>query len=730
MGAMASRVAAPLVIVALLALLAPTFARAQVPPTAPTTASGAATPAAPSMAGVSGDESEELRALRLAEQALEGEPGEGVQPLVSGEMPEALTSDVIPATPPRALGERDLSALQGLVLPDLPVRWDARVVEYLRFFKDDARGRALMAGWLRRVPRHERGIREALRAAAVPEDLLYVAMVESGFDPVARSGVGAVGMWQFVQGTGEEYGLRRDHWVDARMSPEAATAAAARYLGDLHRRFGSWELALAAYNMGYGALLRAIRKYNTNDFWTLASVEAGLPFETTLYVAKIMACAVVGRNPARFGFGAVPVESDRPLTTVEVPGGMLVSVLARAADLGATDLARMNPELRRGRTPPGDAAFRLRVPADRADAFVRQLPRVRGARPTERPYVVRFGETLDDVAARFRTTTSALVRTNELEDARVRVGFTLMVPDVAPREPAAAEPPVVTVPDQRFSYAGRRRVFYRVAEGDETAEIARFFGVTLDDLRRWNGVEPTATLQRGMFLQLFVPASRDLSRALVLAEGDARVLVVGSDEFFDYHEAQRGRVRIRYRVRSGDTVASVARGFDLSPGSLARINRFDRSATLRVDQEIVVYAPRTADSSAPTTDAPTPPVAGADAAAAATTPAPAVAAPTVGGLPVPPANAAPAPPASPAPPSPPAQSAPPAAGGSGSPAPCARRPAGLRNRGGSAVAHGNRAPRGAVRSSGRAASPRRAPARSRMPAGSRPTTARRSGPRA
>ena len=611
------------------ALLVPATGRAQdVPVVGEVAPSTAAAPIADAL--VTGDESEELRALRLAELELFGPAASGAQTLASGEMPLALTSEVPAGVVETATGGRDLAYLQGLALPDLPVRWDSRVVDYLRFFKDDPRGHSLMAGWLRRVPRHDRAVREVLRAAGVPEDLFYVAMVESGLDPTAHSGAGAVGMWQFVQGTGEEYGLARDHWVDQRMSPEAATGAAAHYLGDLHRRFGSWELALAAYNMGYGALIRAIRKYNTNDFWQLARVEAGLPFETTLYVAKIMACAVVGRNPARFGFDAATREAETPLTAIEVPGGMMLSALARAADLQPADLARMNPELRRGRTPPGAASFALRVPADHADAFARQLGRVRARQPQEKVYVVRFGETLADVAARFRTTANALSVANELGDTVVRAGFTLMVPAVEPRVPSAGEPPIVSVPDQRFSYAQRRRVFYRVIEGDGPAEIARFFGVTLDDLRRWNGIDPAATLQSGMFVQLFVPTNRDLTSAVVLSERDVRVLVVGSDEFFDYHEGQRGRVRVRYRVREGDTLASVARRFDLSTGSVARINRFDRGAALRLDQELIVYAPRDANLAAPETVAPAAtPTAALVAGAVATVVAPPVTAPPV-----------------------------------------------------------------------------------------------------
>jgi membrane-bound lytic murein transglycosylase D len=561
----------------------PGEARAQV---APRTSAPVAPPEL-----VPGEESEELRELRMAELEMFG--GFAARALVDGPLPDALTSALPPESSlPAAGSASDVAMLRGLSLPDLPVRWDARVVDYLRFFRDDPRGRALVRAWMRRAPRYERAIREVLRRRGLPEDLFYVAMVESGLDPTARSHVGAVGLWQFVAATGDEYGLRRSHWVDERMSPEAATEAAARYLADLYRRFGSWELALAAYNMGYAALLRAIRKYNTNDFWALSSVEAGLPFETTLYVAKILACAVVGRNPGAFGLDDLEREVEPALARIEVPGGMPLSVLARAAGVDTAALARWNPELRRSRTPPGQP-FALRIPAERTDAFVRQLPQLRQRVPAERPYVLRFGETLDDVAARFGTTAAALARSNEIgERDVVRAGFTLLVPDVAPRTPQVAEPPVVTVPDRRFSYPGRRRVFYRVIDGDTAADIASAFGVTLDELRQWNDIDADALLQRGMFLQIFVDANRDLGGVVLLEESDVRVLVAGSDAFFDHHEAQRGRMRMRYVVAPGDTLASIGRRFDLSPASLARINRFGRQRVPSPGEEIIVYAPR------------------------------------------------------------------------------------------------------------------------------------------
>src|SRR5690606_11398826 len=138
------------------------------------------------------------------------------------------------------------------------VRWDDRVIRYLEFFRDDPRGNRFIRAWLRRVDRYGPMIRRRLEAEGLPRDLIFVAMVESGFDPTARSHAGAAGMWQFVRRTGEEFGLTVDHWADRRLDPEAATVAAGRYLGQLRARFGTWELAFAAYNMGYGALLRSI----------------------------------------------------------------------------------------------------------------------------------------------------------------------------------------------------------------------------------------------------------------------------------------------------------------------------------------------------------------------------------------------------------------------------------------------------------------------------------------
>lgn len=539
-----------------------------------------------------GEESEQLRALREAELHLFpttvplSAPPHGV----THDVPSGLSSQ-IEATAP-AVPEPEAPWLRGLRLPDLPLRWHPSVVRYLDHFHHNRRGQNLMRGWLRRSSRYGTMIGEELRNQGLPEDLRCVAMAESGFDPTVRSNRGAVGMWQFVSRTGAEYGLDQDRWVDQRMDPVASTRAAARYLGDLHRRLGSWELALAAYNMGYGALIRAIRKYNTNDYWVLASLEAGLPFETTIYVSKILACSVVMRNTEAFGFG--DLTQDAPLITedFELGGGVSLSRVARSAGVDPELLSSLNPHLRRGRTPPGRGTVTVHIPAGQSDAFARAWTRVRPRDPVHRTHTLRFGESLRQVAHRYRTNTRSLRELNGIEgDEHLLPGVALLVPAVAPREDAAPEePPVVAVPDVRFDYPERRRVFFRPQRSDTLQDIASFFAVSVEDLRRWNHLDAHARLQSGMFLQLYVPRDQDLAQAIVLEEGDVRLAAVGSEAFFDDHERRQGRVRFRYSVVEGDTLSGIGRRFGISVGSLARINQMGRRTDLQIGQQIIVYA--------------------------------------------------------------------------------------------------------------------------------------------
>ncbi|MCB2039108.1 MAG: lytic transglycosylase domain-containing protein, partial [Ottowia sp.] len=184
-----------------------------------------------------------------------------------------------------------------------------------------------------------------LKDAGLPQDLLYVSMIESSYDPYTYSRAGASGLWQFMPAGGKIYGLEIDRWIDERNDPVRSTIAVLDYFKDLYQRFGDWHLALAAYNAGYGAVLRSIARYNTNDFWQLLEYENALPWESSIYVPKAIAAAIVGHNRELFGFGDVKPRPAEAWDDVEVPKSVALSVIAHAAGCSVDDLKRLNPQV-------------------------------------------------------------------------------------------------------------------------------------------------------------------------------------------------------------------------------------------------------------------------------------------------------------------------------------------------------------------------------------------------
>ncbi len=484
--------------------------------------------------------------------------------------------------------------LSGLTRPDLPLRFTPAVNRFLEYFKNDERGHAIMASWVRRSTRYDQVIRSELRSASLPEDLRCVAMIESGYDPTARSGAGAVGMWQFVGPTARELGLVRDFWFDQRRDPQRSTEAAARYLRWLKDRFGSWELSLAAYNMGYGALLRALRKHNTNDYWVVAE-RGGLPHETTRYVPKAMACAVVLRNLELFGF----TDRDAPLTMVDVPApaGRTLDELAAAAGITVTQLRELNPHLRRDRVPPTQPSLRVsREDVDAARVAWATLP------SDHRTHVLRYGETTRDVAWMYNMTLGQLRSINGVSGGEdVPVLTSLLVPDVDPRdgrrEGGRLVVPVRDVP----GVPGRTRLFYRALAGDTIAKLAEIFEVSEAELLSWNHVTPDARIPTGIVLQVYVDPQQDLSQVAVLGPSEVHLMTIGSDEYLAYHAGFPGRVRVIYEVEPGDTLSEIAARFDLAVEELAAINGFDDADALRIGQPVTVYAP-TANAAPPVSE--------------------------------------------------------------------------------------------------------------------------------
>lgn len=339
---------------------------------------------------------------------------------------------------------REASAAVAEATWDIPVVRNAPVERFVGIFTERQQDR--MALYLKRSGRYEGMIRAKLRERGMPEDLLYLSMIESGFNTTAKSHASAVGLWQFIEDTGERYGLRVDRYVDERRHPEKATDAALRYLGDLHEQFGSWYLAAAAYNSGENRVARVMRQVTGSerggdeDFWR---IRHRLPSETREYVPLMVAAALIGKEPHKYGFDGVrrwlPLETEE----VTVPGGTSLALVARAVGVEEEDIERLNPHLLRSVTPPGDA-YPVAVPRARADRFAAAFDALRAEAAEEdrlqrererarlaamRRHTVRRGESLWTIARRYDTTVRRVQSANGMGRAtRIRPGQRLVIP--------------------------------------------------------------------------------------------------------------------------------------------------------------------------------------------------------------------------------------------------------------------------------------------------------------
>ena len=307
-------------------------------------------------------------------------------------LPDDLTTRGLTLNRPRQVSSRvpDLSAFQ------MPVTLNEPVRQFIRFFT--GRGRFIFARWYARMGRYKPMMEKILQRHGVPVELLYVCMIESGFNTNAVSHASAVGPWQFIRTTGQMYGLRGDAWVDERRDPVKATEAAARHFKDLYRQFKSWPLALAAYNAGSGNVRLAMKRVGSNDFWRMAAMSA-LPNEAAQYVPKAMAAMVIGHNPSLYGFQDVEFKAPLDFETVFLPGRTDTQALARRLGLKNADFDLYNPELLRGFTPPYGEEYPVRIPRRVMPVFEAKKATLKAAKPTVlTEYTVRFGEALRDIA--------------------------------------------------------------------------------------------------------------------------------------------------------------------------------------------------------------------------------------------------------------------------------------------------------------------------------------------
>ena len=480
-------------------------------------------------------------------------------------------------------------------LCDIPIDYNPRVAASIHFFQ--TKGRKSYANWMRRSGWYRDMILDILRSEGLPLDFFYLAMIESGFNPRAYSRAKAVGLWQFMLGTGRLYGLDRTHWVDERRDPEKATRAAARHLKDLFAHFGDWRLAAAAYNSGKGRVSRAIEKAGSRDFWELQ-----LPRETRNYVPLLMAATLISKNPRLFGLDHPPTETPADVEQVRFSEQVHLPTAARLIGIEYQTLRDLNPELRRQWTPPGKPYF-LRVPAGSGPSLLRSYARLPDSqKPGVDRYVVRRGDSISSIAAAFGIRIRDIAEANGLRNPDlIHPGQSLFIPVSS-----------TTGRVRTTVNVGRSQgtpSVHTVRRGESLSTVARRYRIPVDDLKRWNGLRGDL-IRPGDKLRLEIsgsgtpPPSRSqlptrgtvhrvqpgeslwgLSRRYRIDLDDliawngltdstirpGRDLVVGppEDGGFDL-----------YTVISGDTLHSIAHRFGTNVRSIARNNNMSQSTTL------------------------------------------------------------------------------------------------------------------------------------------------------
>ena len=312
---------------------------------------------------------------------------------------------------------------------------DHKVDRHIRYFHGDIRDR--FEQWLTRLGRYRPMVEQVFAEFDLPLDLVYLSLVESGFNPRAYSRARATGPWQFMKGTARRYGLRINYYVDERRDPIKSTVAAAQHLRDLYDTFGSWPLAMAAYNAGEGKVRRALQKTNSETFQEIARTRY-LRRETREYVPRIMAATIIANDPERYGFS-----SDQPdpyqFEEVVVSRPLHLRDIARATRLSYRELRSLNPELRRYVTPPRDKAYHLKVPVgtkakiasilDQIPSWKRSIPprMKKGSKVPKGWYRVQMGDSLWKIAKRFRLSVRELKARNNLRGWLIRPGDLLAI---------------------------------------------------------------------------------------------------------------------------------------------------------------------------------------------------------------------------------------------------------------------------------------------------------------
>jgi membrane-bound lytic murein transglycosylase D len=483
---------------------------------------------------------------------------------------------------------------------DMPIVWNERVENAVIYFQTV--GRKAFTTYMKRSGKYKDLMQKILRERGLPEDLVWLCLVESGFNPKAYSWARAVGPWQFIAGTGRKYGLKRNWWYDERRDFVKSTYAACDYLTFLYNKFNSWPLALAGYNGGEGRVEKAIKKHKTDDFWRLK-----LRKQTEDYVPLYMAATIIAKDPKRYG---LDLEFDEPLSFDEVEINQPVDLKKVSKIVGTSPdaIRELNPELLRGVTPPNYHGYKLRIPAGKAELFAQGFPEADAkASGLFVEHKVTSGQTLSHLSQKYGVPISAIMEMNGLTNKhRLSVGQRLIIPAHTTMTDAGLK-----VSSKRGEKKKSASTTYTVKKGDTLSELALKFNTSPQELKRLNGLKNTDRINKGQKLLIpqESPAPTKVLKEHIVKKGETLwylateygvsvSAIMSANNLSNAHRLKVGQPLMipvtsesaaalqSYVVKKGDTLSDLAQKFRTDTEEIKKANDLSNADYVKAGQKL------------------------------------------------------------------------------------------------------------------------------------------------
>ena len=451
---------------------------------------------------------------------------------------------------------------------NFPVVFNKQVDMYLKLFQ--GKQRRQFARWLARSGKYRTIMENELHNAGLPSDLMYLSMIESGYYELAHSRSKAVGLWQFMRGTGKQYNLKIDKYVDERRDPVKSTKAAVAYLSDLYKEFGNWHLAVAAYNGGPGKIRSGLRRHKVDNFWDLAS-KKHLRLETKRYVPKLIAALVIAKDPEKYGFSNVPYQQPLQYDTIKVGPNMSLSAIALISDSTEKEIKALNHELKRGKTPANRASYGIKIPPGTGSIAQKNMSRLHSIASTGyKTHKIRKGDTLSKVCKRYDVNKTTILKVNNLHTGKLTPGRNLRIPYSTITYQLLPEGSTDAMAAYKDSL-----ILHRIKKGETISQISYKYKVPAEMIVAWNGLKNSHSIRAGQQLALYIDRdnaskSRRKKASQKQQISDTNLLVLRPYKK-KRHQATESLYQY-YNVKNGDSLWSISRKFSASTRDIKKWN--------------------------------------------------------------------------------------------------------------------------------------------------------------